>query len=90
MTNQEKHIQETLKKIGNRFRQVRKAKGYSNYEFFAYDNNISRSQYNRYENGGDFHMSSLLKILLAHNMTLQEFFAEGFDNNSKEKDSGGK
>lgn len=84
MTNQEKDIQEILKQIGKRLRQVRKAKGYSNYEFFAYDNNISRSQYNRYENGGDFHMSSLLKILLAHNMSVTEFFSEGFEDLNKE------
>ncbi len=72
----------TLKKInqlGNRLREIRKAKGYSNYENFAYEHNIPRPQYGRYERGEDLKFSSLLKVLKGFDMSLQEFFSEGFD-----------
>lgn len=75
----ETYIDDHLQKLGNRLRTVRKAKGYNNHEKFAYDSDISRSQYGRYEKGADLRISSLLKILHAHGMTISEFFAEGFD-----------
>jgi hypothetical protein len=34
-----------LKNIGKRLRDIRIKKGYSNYELFAFDNNIARAQY---------------------------------------------
>ena len=34
-----------LKKLGDRFRQIRIAQGYSNYEQFAFDNELPRAQY---------------------------------------------
>jgi transcriptional regulator with XRE-family HTH domain len=73
----------TLKKIeqlGNRLREIRKAKGYSNYENFAYEHNIPRPQYGRYERGEDLKFSSLLKVLKGFDMTLKEFFSEGFED----------
>ncbi len=72
----------TLKKIdqlGKRIREIRIAKGYSNYENFAYEHNIPRPQYGRYERGEDLKFSSLLKVLKGFDMTLQEFFSKGFD-----------
>lgn len=81
----ELYIEENLKKIGDRLRAVRKANGYKNHEKFAYDSDISRSQYGRYEKGADLRMSSLLKILYAHNMHLDEFFAEGFSIHEKKE-----
>ena len=71
-------IKINLKQIGTRLREIRKAKGYKNHEKFAYDNNIARAQYGRYEKGSDMRISSLLKILHAHDMTLEEFFSEEF------------
>ena len=62
------------KKIANRIKQLRLKAGYSAAEKFAYEHEISRAQYARYERGVDMQISSLLKILAAHNMTLQEFF----------------
>jgi transcriptional regulator with XRE-family HTH domain len=61
-------------KIGNRIKQLRLKAGFSAAEKFAYENDISRAQYARYERGVDMQISSLLKILAAHGMTLQEFF----------------
>lgn len=85
MTEEEKFIQDTLNKLGERLRQLRKDKGYSNYEFFAYENKISRSQYGRYEKGTDLRFSSFLKLIHIHDITLSEFFAEGFEDDTQEK-----
>lgn len=72
----------TLKRIeqlGKRIREIRIEKGYSNYENFAYEHNIPRPQYGRYERGEDLKFSSLLKVLKGFDMTLEEFFSKGFD-----------
>lgn len=67
-----------LTQLGNRLRYFRKLKGYSNYEHLAYDVGISRSQYGKYENGGNIKFSTLCKILNHLNVSLEEFFADGF------------
>jgi transcriptional regulator with XRE-family HTH domain len=68
---------EELEKLGARLKELRIAKGYSNYEQFAYDHNIPRAQYGRYERGQDLRISSLLKVLRALEVTPSEFF-KGF------------
>lgn len=65
-----------LKKLGSKIKKIRKAKGYSNYEQFAFEHKIARAQYGRYENGADLRYSSLLKIIAAFDMTIEEFFRE--------------
>lgn len=73
-------IEETrLRELGNRLKYFRKLKGYTNYEHFAYDLGISRSQYGKYENGGNIKFSTLSKILNHLDVDLKEFFAEGFE-----------
>jgi hypothetical protein len=69
-----------LKKLGERIKQLRIAKGYTSYEYFAYEHNLGRAQFGRYERGTeDLRYSSLLKIIKAFDMNLEEFFSEGFD-----------
>lgn len=63
-----------IKTIGERIKQLRKKAGYSSLEKFAYEYEINRTQYARYERGEDMRISSLMKVLAAHNMTLGEFF----------------
>lgn len=63
-----------LKKIGERLKFYRKKAGYSNYEYFAYENNISRPQYGKYEAGANIQLNTLYKILKALNVTPEEFF----------------
>jgi transcriptional regulator with XRE-family HTH domain len=46
-------IEQQLVQIGQQLKALRKAKVYSNYEQFAYEHNIGRAQYGRYENGSD-------------------------------------
>jgi len=62
--------------IGKKISNLRKEKGYSNYEIFAYDNNISRSQMGRYEKGEDMRLSSLIKLLIALDISLEDFFRD--------------
>jgi DNA-binding transcriptional regulator YiaG len=67
-----------IQKLAKRIRSIRKGLGYTNADFFAYENNITRSQYARYEVGEDIRFSSLMKLIKAFKMTPQEFFSEGF------------
>lgn len=73
-----------LKKLGERIKELRISKGYTSYEYFAYEHNISRAQFGRYERGEDLRFSTLVRIISAFDMTLDEFFAEGFDENKKQ------
>ena len=68
-----------LENLGSRLKEVRKEKGYANYEQFAFDNELPRAQYGRYEKGQDLRFSSLVKVLKAMDISLKEFFSNGFD-----------
>lgn len=71
---------QTLKKIGAKLKKIRKQKGYPNSDDFAYDHDINRSQYGKYEAGAmDMRVSSLLKTVNLLGLTIEEFFAEGLD-----------
>lgn len=72
-------LEEDLQKLGRRIKQLRIQKGYTNYEYFAYEHNISRTQFGRYERGEDMRYSSLLKVVRAFGMTMEEFFSQGFE-----------
>ncbi|MGE0077499.1 MAG: helix-turn-helix domain-containing protein [Bacteroidales bacterium] len=68
-----------LEKLAKRIKSLRIKKGYSNYETFAYDNDLPRAQYGRYEQGQDLRYTSLIKVVKALGVTMEEFFSEGFD-----------
>jgi transcriptional regulator with XRE-family HTH domain len=70
-----------LLELGERLRYYRKLKGYTNYEHLAYDLGVSRSQYGKYENGGNIKFSTLCKILDHLDVSLAEFFKDGFQSN---------
>lgn len=72
-------VDDQLQKLGARIKDLRIKKGYTSYEYFAYEHDISRAQFGRYEQGQDLRISSLIKIANAFEMTLEEFFSEGFD-----------
>ena len=67
------------KKLGKRIKELRIEKGYSNYENFAFEHDIPRAQFGRYENGEDLRFTSLIKVLKALDISLKDFFSEGFD-----------
>ncbi len=72
-----------LTRLGDRIRDLRTKKGYTSQETFAYDAEIPRAQYGRYEKGVNITLTSLYKILKFHKLTLDEFFSEGFEDVNK-------
>jgi hypothetical protein len=68
-----------LKKLGERIRSLRIQAGYTNYENFAFDHDIPRAQFGRYERGEDLRYSSLVKICKAFGISLKAFFSEGME-----------
>jgi len=64
--------------IANRLKELRKEKGYSNYEHIAFELGMSRSAYWRLEKGANFELKTLIKICRLLNISLQEFF-KGID-----------
>lgn len=67
------------KQVGERIKSLRIQKGYDNYEKFAYKYDLPRAQFGRYERGQDMQVSSLYKVVNALGITMEEFFAEGFE-----------
>lgn len=65
-------------KMGKRIKQLRKRKGYNNHETFAYEHGFARAQFGRYERGSNLQFSTIVKIVEALDITLAEFFSEGF------------
>ena len=73
----EKNIEELyLLKLGERLKHFRKKAGYSNYEYFAYENGFNRAQYGKYETGGNIQFNTLARILKALNVSFEEFFKD--------------
>jgi transcriptional regulator with XRE-family HTH domain len=69
----------SLVRLATRIRDLRIKKGYQSHEIFAYDHGFNRSQWGRYERGEDLRYSSLERVAAAFDMSLEEFFSEGFD-----------
>ncbi|MCG8328553.1 MAG: helix-turn-helix domain-containing protein [Chitinophagales bacterium] len=84
MAKHDAYIQKQLENCGKRLKALRKAKGFTNYEQFAFQHDIGRAQYGRYEKGSDLRLSSLLKILRAMEISPVEFFSEGFMEEEEE------
>lgn len=63
-------------KVGEKIRRLRKAKGYTSHENFAWEHDLPRVQYFRMEKGQNFRFESLLKILDAMEVSLTEFFSD--------------
>ena len=69
------------KKIGLRFKQIRKGMGYSSHESFAYDYNLDRAQYGKIEAGSsNMTLKVLIKHLNAIHYSFKEFFNENYDS----------
>lgn len=64
--------------IATRLKQLRKQKGYSNYEHIAFELGMSRSAYWRLETGVNFELKTLIKICRLLNISLEDFF-KGID-----------
>jgi len=63
-----------LNAIATRLKELRKEKGYSNYEHIAFALEMSRSAYWRLETGANFELKTLIKICRLLDVSLEEFF----------------
>jgi hypothetical protein len=66
-------------KVSEKLKKLRITSGYSSYENFAFDNDIPRRSYWRMENGTNFRIESLLKILDVYKISLEDFFSKDFE-----------
>lgn len=68
-------LKTTLERIGAKLTDLRKQKGYSSHEDFAYDYDIPRVQYWRIEKGKtNLTIKSLCRLLTIHRITIEDFF----------------
>lgn len=65
-----------LEAIAQKIKSLRVRAGYTSYENFAYENDLSRVQYWRMEKGCNFTINYLLKILDIHRISLEDFFKD--------------
>lgn len=65
-----------IEQIANKIKELRLKAGYTSYETFATDHNLPRKNYWRLETGYNFTITTLLRILEIHNMTLDDFFKD--------------
>lgn len=72
-SNKKDNIEE-LDAIALRLKELRKAKGYSNYEHIAFALEMSRSAYWRLETGANFELKTLIKICRLLDVSLEDFF----------------
>lgn len=71
-----KSEKKVLLEIGEKLKKLRIKKGYTSYESFAIDNDLSRMQYWRIEKGlTNITIRSLMGILEIHKMSIEEFFS---------------
>jgi len=71
-----------IESLAKRLKEVRKERGFTNYEQFAFENEIPRAQYSRYEKGHDLRFSSLIKILKAIDISLKNFLVKDLMNSN--------
>ena len=70
------HAAEVLARIGKKLTSLRKKKGYTSHETFAFDFDLPRVQYWRLERGkSNFTIKTLHRILSIHNVSVEEFFS---------------
>lgn len=70
--------EEILNKLGATIKKARKKNGFTSAENFAFQMDISRSLYTKYENGSDLRVSTLFRIIEGMGMKISDFF-KAFD-----------
>lgn len=89
MKEEEDALTKTLARIGAKLTYLRKKKGYSSHEDFAYDFELPRVQYWRIEKGrANITIKSLCRLLAIHELSVEEFFYQMYKEH-KEKKAGG-
>jgi transcriptional regulator with XRE-family HTH domain len=68
-----------LKNIGEKLKKLRIKKGYTSYERFAIEFELSRMQYWRIEEGRtNITFRSLIAILNIHKISIEKFFSDNY------------
>lgn len=81
---EEEVLSSLLRRIGRKLTELRKQKGYTSHEDFAFDHEIPRVQYWRIEKGQtNLTMRSLIRLLAIHKMTVEEFFIQMYKEGKK-------
>ncbi len=84
----EEALTSTLARIGARLTYLRKKKGYSSHEDFAYDFELPRVQYWRIEKGkANITLKSLCRLLAIHDLSVEEFFYQMYKEYKETKKS---
>ena len=65
---------DSLKAIGLKLRELRRKKGYTSYEAFAWDHDLTRQTVGRAETGKNISLKTLQTLLKIHKITFEEFF----------------
>ena len=71
--------------LSKRVKQLRKEKGFKSSETFAYDIEVSRAGMAKYEAGtfDDIQFGTIIKIIDGLDISIAEFFANGFEQEAK-------
>ncbi len=81
---EEEVLSNLLKRVGLKLTELRKQKGYTSHEDFAFDHDIPRVQYWRIEKGQtNVTMKSLIRLLTIHKLTVEEFFSTLYKESKK-------
>lgn len=75
----QQEVSKELRQLGARIKYLRQKKGFKSYEQFAYEHEINRVQWGRYENGENLKFQNLVRVVNALGVSLKEFFSEGFE-----------
>lgn len=62
--------------IASKLKQMRIDAGFTSYEQFANAKDLDRKQYWRIENGANITISTLLKLLEIHKISMKDFFSD--------------
>lgn len=63
-----------LKRIAERLREVRRQKGHSSFEYFAYEYDLNKATVGKAETKGTVQLATLLKIMEILEISPEEFF----------------
>ena len=68
--------QKTYTLIGEKLKELRIKAGYTSYEDFAMEFNLSRRHYWEVEKGRNINIKTLVNLLTIHRMSLHQFFRD--------------
>ncbi len=66
--------QNRFQAVGERIKELRVKAGYTSYETFAFEHNLSRKSYWEWEKGSNYKFETIIRIIDIHNITLEDFF----------------